>query len=109
MSVFQEKDIMNVSLALVLWLNVKSKQLQAIIQHYPRKDNEGTFAFLKWEELYNWYVHTIIPKGKTPSEDCNFHPTSIYRMYWGAIASLRFDIARRILDLESLIAVETSP
>ena len=107
MSVFQEEDIMNVSLALVLWLNVKSKQLQAIIRHYPRKDYEGTFVFLKWEELYNWYVHTIITKEKTPSGDYVFHPTSIYRMYWGAIASLRFDIARRILHLSEFARRES--
>jgi hypothetical protein len=103
MSIFQEKDVLNVSLALVLRLNIRKRQLQAIIRHFPRKDYEGTFTFLRWEELYNRFARAVLAGEKTVSGNPVFHPSSVYRMYWGAIAELRFDIARRLVRLDEAV------
>ena len=103
MSIFQEKGVLNVSLALVLRLNIKKSQLQAIIRHFPRKDYEGTFVFLRWEELYNRFAQAVLAGEKTSSGNPVFHPSSVYRMYWGAIAEMRFDIARRLIRLDEAI------
>lgn len=95
MSVFQEKEILNVALCLTMKLCVTKKGLESVLKYFPRKDYEGTFLFVKVEDLWNHYLKSTLEGRET------YHPTSIYRMFWAALAVNRFDIARRILALEN--------
>ena len=99
MSIFEEKDILNVAICIVLKLNITRRQLQAIMKYFPRKDYEGIFAFAKMEDVWNHYVKTMNEdKNKTSNnEPDKYHPTSIYRLYWCAVREQRFDIAAKIL------------
>ena len=94
MSVFQEKEILNVALCLAMKLRVTKRGLESILKYFPRKDYEGTFLFVKVEDLWNHYLKSIRDGREI------YHPTSIYRIFWAALTVKRFDIARRILALE---------
>ncbi len=98
MSVFQEKEILNVALCLSMKLCVTKRGLESVLKYFPRKDYEGTFLFVKVEDLWNHYLKSVIDGRE------NYHPTSIYRLFWAALAVNRFDIARRILDLETTMS-----
>lgn len=94
MSIFEEKDILNVAFCVFLRLNVKKRQLNAILSDWPRKDYEGAFTFVRWETLWNHWLKAALSGAE------RYHPTSIYRFYFAALAAGRLDLVRRIQAAE---------
>ncbi len=94
MSIFEEKDILNIALCIYIRLKVSKAQLQYILRYFPRKDYEGFFAFVRMESLWNHYVKTVLAGG-----NITYHSSAIYRIFWAAICERRFDIVDRIRAL----------
>ena len=107
MSIFEEKEILNIALCIYIRLKVSKAQLQYILRYFPRKDYEGFFAFVRMEDLWNHYVKTILA-----GRNMTYHSSAIYRIFWASICERRFDIVDRIRalarDVEEGVAADSN-
>ena len=93
MSVFIEENALNTALAVKIRLNTSKKELEAILDNWPRKDYEFKYQLVNWETLVQLFEH--VQRGEIKKE---VHPTAINRLYLAACSEMRFDRARRFYD-----------
>lgn len=91
LSVFIEEDALNIALAVKIRLNTTKKQLEAILDNWPRKDYEFKYQLVNWEALVEQFELVQRETGKK-----DFHPTCVNRIYLVACSEMRFDMANRI-------------
>ena len=97
LSVFIEENALNTALAVKIRLNTSKKELEAILDNWPRKDYEFKYQLVNWETLVQLFE--LAQSGQTEKK---FHPTAINRLYLAACSEMRFDMAKRVYQAFSM-------
>lgn len=91
LSIFIEQDALNVAMAVKIKLNTDKKQLEAILDNWPRQDYEFDYEFVTWEQLITQFEEELVP-----GKEKKVHPTAVNRIYFAALSEMRYEMAERI-------------
>lgn len=91
LSIFIEQDALNVAMAVKIKLNTDKKQLEAILDNWPRQDYEFDYEFVTWEQLISQFEEEL-----APGKEKRVHPTAVNRIYFVALSEMRYEMAERI-------------